>query len=277
MRLSIITVNYNNSDGLRRTLDSVAAQTCREFEFLVIDGGSADGSVDLLRVDNGLIDYWVSEADRGVYHAMNKGVQAAHGDYVLFLNSGDTFYDSEVVARVLNELDGTDVLTGGTWLSFGRAVPAPKTVSMDALYAGTLCHQASFIHRTLLLEQPYDESLRYVADWKFWVQMLIFREGTYRPIDVMIARYDWNGMSTVHYVDVDKEKQAELRKFFPEKVLQDYEHHVVGCTWEEKLYIQVRKSRFHAVIYTFNVCLIRLMQAFRKGAFWIKDYPVRLK
>lgn len=277
MRLSIITVNYNNCAGLRRTFDSVAAQTCREFEFLVIDGASTDGSADLLRAGGGLVDYWVSEADRGVYHAMNKGVEAAHGDYVLFLNSGDTFYDSEVVARVLNELDGTDVLTGGTWLSFGRAVPAPNTVSMDSFYAGTLCHQASFIRRALLLEQPYDEDLRYVADWKFWVQTLVFREGSYRPLDVMVANYDWNGMSTVHYVDVDREKQAELRKFFPEKVLQDYEHHVVGCTWEEKLYIQVQKSRFHTVIYTFNVCLIRLMQAFRKGAFWIKDYPVRLK
>ena len=86
MRLSIITVNYNNCAGLRRTLDSVAAQTCREFEFLVIDGGSTDGSADLLRAGGGFVDYWVSEVDRGVYHAMNKGVQAAHGDYVLFLN-----------------------------------------------------------------------------------------------------------------------------------------------------------------------------------------------
>lgn len=277
MLLSVITINYNNYDGLRRTLDSVAAQTCREFEYLVIDGGSTDGSADLIQAYGGLVDYWVSEADRGVYHAMNKGVRAAHGDYVLFLNSGDTFYEDDVVARVLKELDGTDVLTGGTWFSYGRNVPPPDAVSMDFLYEWTLCHQASFIRRALLVEQPYDDALRYVADWKFWVQMLIFREGTYRPIDVMIARYDWNGMSTVNYMDVNKEKQAELRKFFPEKVLQDYEHHVVGCTWEEKLYIQVQKSRFHAVIYTFNVCLIRLMQAFRKGAFWIKDYPVRLK
>ncbi len=277
MLLSVITISYNNYDGLRQTLDSVAAQTCQDFEYLVIDGGSTDRSVDLIQTYGSLIDYWVSEADRGVYHAMNKGVQAAHGDYVLFLNSGDTFYDPDVVSHVLDKLDGVDVLTGGTWFSFGRDVPAPESVSMDFLYEWTLCHQASFIRRALLLERPYDESLHYVADWKFWVQMLIFRNGTYRPIDVMIARYDWNGMSTVHYVDVDKEKQAELRKFFPEKVLQDYEHHVVGCTWEEKLYIQVQKSRFHAVIYTFNVCLIRLMQAFRKGAFWIKDYPVRLK
>lgn len=277
MLLSIITINYNNLDGLRRTLGSVAEQTCREFEFLVIDGGSTDGSADLLSAEGSLVDYWVSEPDRGVYHAMNKGVRAAHGDYVLFLNSGDAFYDNDVVASVLDKLDGTDVLTGGTWLSCGRAVPAPSRVSMDLFYEATLCHQASFIRRALLLEHPYDESLRYVADWKFWVQTLVFREGTYRPLDVMVAYYDWNGMSTVHYVDVDREKQAVLRTFFPVRVLQDYERHVIGCTWEDKLYIQIKKSRFHAMIYTFNVCLIRFMQAFRKGAFWIKEYPVRLK
>ena len=88
-KLTIITVNYNHCEGLRRTMESVFRQTCHDYEYIVIDGGSTDGSADLLRVSAGRIDYWVSEPDRGIYHAMNKGVARATGEYLLFLNSGD--------------------------------------------------------------------------------------------------------------------------------------------------------------------------------------------
>ena len=87
MKLSIITINYNNCDGLRKTIESVIAQTTRDFEYIVIDGGSTDGSVDVIKEYADYIDYWVSEPDKGIYNAMNKGTRAAHGDFLLFLNS----------------------------------------------------------------------------------------------------------------------------------------------------------------------------------------------
>lgn len=96
MKLSIITINYNNREGLRKTIESVVAQTTREFEYIVIDGGSTDGSVDVIKEFSDYIDYWVSEPDKGIYNAMNKGVKVAHGDYCQFLNSGDWLYDSNV-------------------------------------------------------------------------------------------------------------------------------------------------------------------------------------
>ena len=105
MKLSVITINYNNRDGLRKTIESVVNQTCRDFEYIIIDGGSTDGSVDVIKQYADRIDYWVSEPDKGIYHAMNKGIAVAHGEYLNFMNSGDCFYESTVVENVLQLKD----------------------------------------------------------------------------------------------------------------------------------------------------------------------------
>ena len=106
MKLSVITINYNNRDGLRQTIESVVGQTYRDFEYIIIDGGSTDGSVDVIKEYADKIDYWVSEKDKGIYNAMNKGVAVALGEYCLFLNSGDTLCHPDVLAQV--QKAGTD-------------------------------------------------------------------------------------------------------------------------------------------------------------------------
>ena len=102
MKYSIITINYNNRDGLEKTIQSVINQTCQDFEFIIIDGGSTDGSVDIIKKYNDRINYWVSEPDKGIYNAMNKGILQAHGEYLNFMNSGDCFFDNEVLNKVNN-------------------------------------------------------------------------------------------------------------------------------------------------------------------------------
>ena len=97
MKYSIITVNYNNKEGLRKTIESVISQTFRDFEYIVIDGGSSDGSAELLKEYSDKITYWVSEPDKGIYNGMNKGIAKATGDYLNFMNSGDCFYDQQVL------------------------------------------------------------------------------------------------------------------------------------------------------------------------------------
>ena len=96
-KLSIITINYNDKEGLKKTIESVINQTWQDFEFIVIDGGSTDGGKEIIEQYTSKIDYWVSEPDKGIYNAMNKGIRAATGDFVLFLNSRDIFYNNEVL------------------------------------------------------------------------------------------------------------------------------------------------------------------------------------
>ena len=93
-KLSIITINYNNLEGLKRTVESVINQTSKEFEYIVIDGGSNDGSGAYIESKSEHIDYWVSEPDKGIYNAMNKGIAKASGEYLLFLNSGDHLFSN---------------------------------------------------------------------------------------------------------------------------------------------------------------------------------------
>ena len=112
MTLSIITINYNNKEGLQKTITSVVSQTVKEFEWVVIDGGSTDGSKELIEKYTDHIDYYVSEPDKGIYNAMNKGIHASHGKYLQFLNSGDSLHDNDTIERVLPLLKDTDIYVG---------------------------------------------------------------------------------------------------------------------------------------------------------------------
>lgn len=272
--LSIITINYNNAAGLAKTIESVLSQDLRECEFIIVDGNSTDNSNEIIKSNESQITKWVSESDKGPYDAMNKGVLLSRGKYCLFMNSGDSFYDDKVLSRILPMLDDTDVITGDVWLSFGRRVPAPQSVTMEFLFAKTLCHQSSFIKRSLLIAFPYDISLRYVADWKFWLETIIFKSSSYKGINELIANYDWNGMSTVNYAAVSKERERVLMALFPKRVLSDYERFVVGRNWEEKLYIEMQSSKHHRVFYKINVLLIKVMAWFKRGTSWIDKYPL---
>ena len=112
MKYSIITINYNNKDGLKKTIESVINQSCKDFEYIIIDGGSTDGSVDVIRQYADRINYWISEPDKGVYNAMNKGVAQAHGEYLNFMNSGDCFSDNSVLENIAHSLCSYDIVTG---------------------------------------------------------------------------------------------------------------------------------------------------------------------
>ena len=274
MKITVITVNYNNSAGLLKTIDSVRLQSCQDFEFIIIDGASTDDSVAIIKQNEDILAHWISEPDNGVYQAMNKGIDWAKGEYCIFMNSGDIFYDSKVIEYVLPLLKEYDVLTGATWLSFGRLVQAPNDVPMRFLFNQTLCHQSSFIKTSLLKKYKYDENLRFVSDWKFWIQIFVMGDlASYKRIDRIVSEYDWNGMSTTNYKESDKEKSKVLESFFPKKVLEDYNKFITGETWEDKLYIEMKMSNYHHFFYTINVFIIKFLSLFKKGAFWIKKYP----
>ena len=110
--ISIITINYNNASGLEKTIRSVVEQTYNEYEYIIIDGASLDKSKEVIQEYQRYIDFWCSEKDSGIYNAMNKGIQKASGEYLLFLNSGDVLHNSAVLAAIHGFLSVQDILYG---------------------------------------------------------------------------------------------------------------------------------------------------------------------
>lgn len=226
MNISIITINYNNAEGLESTIRSVICQKNIDYEYIIIDGGSTDGSVGVIEKHKANIDYWISEKDRGIYHAMNKGVAQVHGEYCIFLNSGDTFYDNCVLERLANNNVVEDIVVGKILSDKGQAIfnPPQRPISLYYLYSGTVPHQSSFIKTDLLRQYPYDENLKIVSDWKFFVQAIVLHNCSVRYIDEIIAQFDTNGVSTANPDKMWKEKEQVLAELFPPRVLADYQH-----------------------------------------------------
>jgi glycosyltransferase involved in cell wall biosynthesis len=210
MKISIITVNYNNPEGLERTIKSVLRQTSSDYEYIIIDGASTKGDLDVIKkYDNGSIK-WVSEKDSGIYNAMNKGVRKASGDYCLFMNSGDELFSADTIDQIIKCNLQADFVQGtiarpGNPIVYSKA-PNENQLTLGWYYAGyNNFHQASIIKRDMLLQHPYDEKYRVSADLKFNVECIIKNGCSYQNIDVVVALYEYGGISTTkeHAVEVE--------------------------------------------------------------------------
>jgi Glycosyltransferases involved in cell wall biogenesis len=194
MKLSIITINLNNAEGLRKTIESVISQTFTDLEYIVIDGASTDGSLDIIKQYAGRINYWISEADTGIYNAMNKGIKVAKGEYVLFLNSGDWFVDQDVLCDFSSINCNSDIITGNLIILDDSGTtqlhiaPDQEQLSFNTFTRGSLPHQASFIKRTLFDKYGlYDETYKIVSDKDFFIKALIVNNCSYEHIDRVIS------------------------------------------------------------------------------------------
>ncbi|MCD7924184.1 MAG: glycosyltransferase [Bacteroides sp.] len=221
---SIITINYNNKEGLKKTIASVLNQTYKEFEYIIIDGGSTDGSVEVIKEYADKIDYWVSESDSGIYNAMNKGVLKAHGEYLNFMNSGDCFHDLFVLQKVVDASLEQDILIGKTFCPKINQVKgfSGDDVSMMDLYRDHPSHQAAFIKRELFDSYLYDESFSIASDWLFFIQTLVLQNCSYKKIDYIIADYDMEGISSTNADLYVKEETLIMKRVLPERVFKDY-------------------------------------------------------
>ena len=225
MKYSIVTINYNNAEGLRRTIQSVVSQTFVDYEYVIIDGGSTDGSVDVIKEYENKISYWVSEKDGGIYNAMNKGVKVAHGEYLIFMNSGDVFYSNRVLEEIEFSQRIDDIIVGRVLTDDGNEfMYQPQQLTMYFLYSSTIPHQGAFIKRKLLEKYPYDETLKITSDWKFFVDAIIFENCSVGFVDIVVSKFDVDGVSTTHPEKTWNEKLEVLRTMFPQRVLQDYEN-----------------------------------------------------
>jgi len=277
--LSIITINFNNAEGLKRTIDSVSAQRYKEYEHIIIDGNSThDDSVRIIQE----YDYkqrstqpqtveranpiirWISDSDKGIYSAMNKGARMAQGEYVLMLNSGDALVDSQVLERIVPQLDGTDIVQGNIIeVHDGIAVQnhgyGCSEITMRDVMEGNFLHQASFCRRDLFVRYGYfDESYAIVADKKFFMICLGLHDASFKYVDVDVANFDTTGISsatfgewsTKHEEENVRLKQelfsARLREYVQEK--EDTE------SW-------LRKIQKHKWIQKISLFLLHLVES----------------
>ena len=272
MKLSIITITYNNVEGLNRTIQSVQSQTFRDFEHIIVDGGSTDGSVEIIRQyadneairpegykatrqeKNGKADdtlpnrpiasspnrheiCWISEKDRGVYDAQNKGIRLAHGEYCYFLNAGDTFCADDVLERMFSPnsliasspnrlpdiLYGNEIIVDGNGQRIGiaRGVENPSFVD---LYNSCMKHQASFIRRSLFDKYGmYDADMRICSDFDWFFRVIAFHdEVTLQYKDVDIAYFENTGLSYHSPGLCAKERQQILDRYMSKRMQRDY-------------------------------------------------------
>lgn len=300
MKLSIITINYNNAEGLKRTLSSVAEQTYRDIEHIIIDGGSTDGSVEAIKeyvAANPNKDpffkhtiKWVSEKDKGIYNAMNKGIEIALGrrivdsfnrseqredknkvlpDYIQILNSGDVLATPDVTERMVRELEKNEypaILYGNMLKSYdgkkierdtcGNGMYTPE--SFLYFYKGTLNHDCAYIRRDLFDKYGvYNEEMKICSDWEWYVKAIVLGEEKpiYTNIDVTI--FDMNGVSESRGKNADlikKERRGYLEKILPSTVLHDYD----TFSFPVFQYQRLKKHHLWGVVYFMERVLFKL-------------------
>lgn len=247
-KISVITVNYNNDLGLKETIESVISQTYNNFEFLIIDGGSKDNSYNIIKEYEDKITYWVSESDKGVYSAMNKGILKASGDYIIFMNSGDVFNDENVLKSVVPKFDTNAYFIYGNNFkkkeNSKRLKNYPEKLNFSFFYTSSLNHQATFISKKAFTELfLYDENKKIVADWELFIVGICKENLPYQYINETICVYDFTGMSSngKYQAITDSEKKETLEKYFPAFV-EDYQQVALLNSKRIQQVIHIQKS-----------------------------------
>jgi len=273
MKLSIITINYNNAAGLRRTIESVASQSNRDFEYIIIDGGSTDGSVPMFQRFNASTlqrFFWTSEPDNGIYHAMNKGIRMAKGEYVHFLNSGDWLVDDYVVEKMLDELNELilqgqqpDVFVGNKIMvrpdgKIRHGHNDKRPVTTFTFFRGTIEHTSAYIRRALFdTVGLYDETFRIVSDWKWYFEAVLHHDIRVSFTDLYVTYFDNTGISSTN-LQLDKaERRQVLEQMLPPALLADYDSY--------SFYIdQMERLKRYPVIYKLVYLVERVLFKFDK-------------
>lgn len=260
MKLSIITINYNNAEGLRKTLASISSQsllyseeTAFSIEHIIVDGGSTDGSVaEIQDYEKQMSLYsasfslkWISEPDNGIYHAINKGIRLATGDYVQILNSGDQLATTSVISHMATALtDNTDILYGNmikAWPDGRRLIDkcGEGNLSMLSFYHGTLNHDPVYIRKSLFDRFGlYDESMKICSDWKWYVNAIAIGGVKPQYVDIDVTIFDMNGISESGGKNaelIQKERRAYLEEVLPASILRDYDSYAMPILQYQRL------------------------------------------
>ena len=266
MKLSIITINYNNCEGLKKTIESVVAQTFSDYEWIVIDGGSNDGSRELIELHAERIAYWVSEPDKGIYNAINKGIAQAHGEYIQILNSGDRLFEPVTLEKVFaHELVG-DINFGDAMLLYpnGSRIDKkyPDTVSLNYFKHDVINHQATFFRREVFNGHPYNENYLIASDWAYCFEA-VCRGLRFAHIPQTIVYYDNGGISANWSDRQINEREEILENYIPQQLKPDM------ALLDEMHELRIRKSTRRLLDLSLKVCnrwnnLMKTIEKLRK-------------
>lgn len=281
MKISIITINFNNRDGLKNTIESVVNQTYNDIQYIVIDGGSTDGSAEIIKEYADRINYWVSEPDKGIYNAMNKGIDAAKGEYCLFLNSGDCLHSNTIIEKVVGGKLEDDIVMG-----LVKYMPSSKIgythvktpITLFDFYKGSpVPHPAAFVRRILLTKYRYDETLKIVSDWKFFLQTIILDGCSYCILDFVITDFLEGGISGNRVIE-KFERQKCFEELLPYGIRVDYFRFLNGVGYEEtnydRFYVALKNYKYSNIVYSISVILVRFISLFKPSAKFVKNFPL---
>lgn len=221
MRITIITINYNNAKGLAKTIESIVAQTVRDYEWIVIDGGSTDGSTEILEKQKNHFSFWVSESDSGVYNAMNKGIVHATGDYIVFMNSGDFFRHANVLKEIIPVLN-EDIVAGSVLIDGAKRQSSPSDLTPWSILNYNIPHQAEFIRRSLFSSIGlYAEDLSILSDLEFNLRASL-KGCSYKPLNYDVAVIEQGGISSTQTDKIKQEHNCIQERNLPQAVCRDY-------------------------------------------------------
>ena len=227
VRFSVITVCYNDCTALDKTIRSVLSQSYTNFEYIIIDGGSDDGSVELINKYNNLLSYWISEPDGGVYQGMNKAIIQAKGEFCIFMNAGDTFANTDVLLNASKvDLHDVDLAVGSALMTkqdcVMSVVPPPSEISFGFFLYFSIIHQAAFMRSSLLKDHPYDENYSIVSDWKYMISEYLHGIYRYKQLNFEVCMFDTTGISS-NVVRRESEREQALKELLPPMLYSDME------------------------------------------------------
>lgn len=268
MKLSIVTINYNNTVGLKRTMESVLAQSNKDFEYIIIDGCSTDGSVTIMneyadKISSvGIKIDAKSEKDTGLYNAMNKGVRKSTGEYVLMLNSGDYLVDEDVINNIMPHLDGTDIVQGNTirtkdnkqyvYRGYGKS-----DINFIDVQQGHFLHQASFCKRDLFDRFGYfDETYKIDADTVFYIRCLGYGDASFRYVDINVAYFDQGGRSDSSNIEWGRNRELEFERWSTELFSNRLWNTCIEYDKKGRLYDRIHHHKF---LWLFNMFCLRFL------------------
>lgn len=236
-RVSIVTVCYNEEEFIEETILSVIKQTFKDYEYIIIDGGSTDNTLNIINKYSQKITKVISEKDHGIYNAMNKGLRASTGEYMLFLNAKDRIYNESVLEKIFEANPSEEVVYGDVLMTDRRKVSRilnyPKQLGLKFILSNNICHQAIITKRELYYKYGnFDESFKYYADYDFLLRILLKHNCSTKYMPFIFSIYDLCGITS------DNNKQNEFDKEWYNAIKNN-------CNYSQKMMYFVCQSIHH--------------------------------